>query len=120
MEALLLKELEGGGLSAAADMLAAVVCSVDFLDNVVVVPGVVAVATIGGGATVGPILVSSLHLWQARIYDSGLACLVLLCGSAFASLLMAILLMSGLGLLLSQGGAPLSLNLVFFTARLPS
>ena len=66
MEALLLKELEGGGLSAAADMLAAVVCSVDFLDNVVVVPGVVAVATIGGGATVGTILVSSLHSWQAK------------------------------------------------------
>ena len=55
METLLLKDLEGGGLSAAADKFAAVVCSVDFLDNVVVVPGVVAVATIGGGATVGTV-----------------------------------------------------------------
>ena len=66
METLLLKELEGGGLSAAADMFAAVVCSVDFLDVAVVVPGVVAVATIGGGAAVGTILASSLHSWQAK------------------------------------------------------
>ena len=61
METLLLKELEGGGLSAAADMFAAVVCSVDFLDV-----AVVAVATIGGGAAVGTILALSLHSWQAK------------------------------------------------------
>ena len=74
METLLLKELEGGGLSAAADMFAAVVCRVDFLDVAVVVPGVVAalapvvveVATIGGGAAVGTILASSLHSLQAK------------------------------------------------------
>ena len=75
METMLLKELERGGLSAAADMFAAVVCSVDFLDVAVVVPGVVAalapvaveVATIGGGAAVGTILASSsLHSLQAK------------------------------------------------------